>query len=156
MKLMVVAVGARMPGWVNEAFAEYAGRMPRTLKVELVEIRPEPRASGKTVAQLLAAEAARIERAVPAGARRVALDERGREFTTAQLARWLDERRLDGRDLAFIIGGADGLAPALKSGAEFTLRLSSMTLPHGLARVLLAEQLYRANSILQNHPYHRE
>ncbi|MGB7542707.1 MAG: 23S rRNA (pseudouridine(1915)-N(3))-methyltransferase RlmH [Burkholderiales bacterium] len=156
MKLLVVAVGNKMPRWVDEAFAEYATRMPRALRVELVEVRPEPRASGKTVAQLLAAEAGRMERAIPAAFRRVALDERGREFTTAQFARWLDRQRQDGRDTAFLIGGADGLAPETKNGAEFTLRLSGFTLPHGLARVLLAEQLYRAVSILHNHPYHRE
>ncbi len=156
MKLLVVAVGNKMPRWVDEAFAVYATRMPRVLPVELVEVRPEPRESGKTVAQLLAAEAQRIGRAVPAGCRRVALDERGREFTTAQFARWLDRQRQDGRDTAFLIGGADGLAPETKKGAEFRLRLSGLTLPHGLARVLLAEQLYRAVSILHNHPYHRE
>src|SRR6266571_3037732 len=112
--------------------------------------------AGKTVPQLLAAEAERIERAVPRGAMRVALDERGRELTTAQLARWLEARRQDGRDMTLLIGGADGLAPAVTRGAELVLRLSAMTLPHGLARVMLAEQLYRAASILHNHPYHRE
>ena len=154
MKLLVVAVGARMPGWVDEAFEEYAKRMPRSLKIELIEIRPEPRAGGKQAERLMQAEAARIERAVPRAALRVALDERGREMTTPELARWLAARSLDGRDIAFLIGGADGLAPEAKRGAE-TLRLSAMTLPHGLARVLLAEQLYRAASILENHPYHR-
>ena len=155
MKLLVVAVGARMPGWIDEAFDEYAKRMPRGLKTELIEIRPEPRSSGRTPQQLMQAEAARIERALPRGAYRVALDERGREMTTGELARWLDARRRDGSDLAFLIGGADGLAEETKRGAQATLRLSAMTLPHGLARVLLAEQLYRAASILENHPYHR-
>jgi 23S rRNA (pseudouridine1915-N3)-methyltransferase len=155
MKLLVVAVGARMPGWIDEAFDEYAKRMPRGLKTELTEIRPEPRSSGKSTEQLMAAEAARIERAVPRGAFVVALDERGREMTTSGLARWLEVRRQDGRDVAFLIGGADGLAEETRRGAEATLRLSAMTLPHGLARVLLAEQLYRAAAILQNHPYHR-
>jgi len=156
MKLWVVAVGSRMPGWVNEGFEEYAKRMPRDLRIELIEVRPEPRSGGKSTAQLLDAEAGRLSRAVPRGASRVALDERGREFTTARLAQWLAAQRQDGRDIAFLIGGADGLAPAAKSGAELPLRLSAMTLPHGLARVLLAEQLYRASSILHNHPYHRE
>ncbi len=156
MKLLVVAVGHKMPRWVDEAFGVYATRMPRVLPVALVEVRPEPRASGKAVAQLLAAEAERIERAIPEGCRRVALDERGREFTTAQFARWLDRQRREGRDTAFLIGSADGLAPETKKSAELTLRLSGLTLPHGLARVLLAEQLYRAMSILGNHPYHRE
>ena len=155
MKLLVVAVGARMPGWIDEGFNEYAKRMPRGLKTELIEIRPEPRSSGKTAEQLMQAEAARIERALPRGAFVAALDERGRDVTTAELARWLDVRRQDGRDVAFLIGGADGLAQDTKRGAEALLRLSAMTLPHGLARVLLAEQLYRAASILENHPYHR-
>jgi 23S rRNA (pseudouridine1915-N3)-methyltransferase len=155
MRLLVLAVGARMPGWVNEAFDEYAKRMPRSLKTELIEIRPEPRASGKTPEQLMAAEAGRIGRALPRGAFVVALDERGRELTTPGLRRWLDARRQDGSDIAFLVGGADGLAGEAKRGAGMLLRLSAMTLPHGLARVLLAEQLYRAASILQNHPYHR-
>jgi 23S rRNA (pseudouridine1915-N3)-methyltransferase len=155
MKLLVVAVGARMPGWIDEAFEEYAKRMPHGMKTELIEIRPEPRAGGKSAEQLMAAEAARIERARPHGAFVVALDERGREMTTSELARWLEARRSDGRDVAFLIGGADGLAESAKHGAQATLRLSAMTLPHGLARVLLAEQLYRAASILENHPYHR-
>ena len=156
MKLIVVAVGTRMPRWVDEAFAEYAKRMPRTLPLELVPVRPEPRAHAKTAAQMLAAEGERIERAVPARCRRVALDERGREFSTPALAAWLEERRRDGDDLAFLIGGPDGLAPEVKSKAALVLRLSALTLPHGLARVLLAEQLYRASAILQGHPYHRE
>jgi len=155
MKLLVVAVGARMPGWIDEAFEEYAKRMPKSMKTELIEIRPEPRSSGKSTERMTAAEAARLSRAVPRGAFVVALDERGREMTTAELARWLDARRQDGRDLAFLIGGADGLAEETKRDAQATLRLSAMTLPHGLARVLLAEQLYRAASILENHPYHR-
>jgi 23S rRNA (pseudouridine1915-N3)-methyltransferase len=155
MKLFVLAVGARMPSWVDEAFDEYARRMPRGLKTELVEIRPEPRSVGKSVEQVLRAEAERIGRALPRGAFVVALDELGREMTTSGLARWLEERRRDGRDIAFLIGGADGLAEGAKRGAQALLRLSAMTLPHGLARVLLAEQLYRAASILENHPYHR-
>ena len=155
MKLLVVAVGARMPGWIDEAFEEYAKRMPRGMKTELIEIRPEPRSGGKSTERMTAAEAARLSRAVPRGAFVVALDEHGREMTTAELARWLDARRRDGRDLAFLIGGADGLAEETKRAAQATLRLSAMTLPHGLARVLLAEQLYRAASILENHPYHR-
>jgi 23S rRNA (pseudouridine1915-N3)-methyltransferase len=156
VRFLIVAVGVKMPHWVNEAFDEYARRMPRSLPVELKEIRPEPRNSGKPVAQLLVAESARMTKAVPQGAFRVALDERGREFSTAHLARWIEARAQDGRDAAFLVGGADGLAPETKSGADLLLRLSAMTLPHGLARVLLAEQLYRAVSILGNHPYHRE
>jgi len=156
LRLLVVAVGTRMPRWVDDAFAEYAKRMPRTSPLELVEVRPESRAEGKPAAKMLALEAERIAAAVPSRAKTVALDERGREFTTAQLARWLERRIDEGIDTAFLIGGSDGLARTLKDKAEAVMRLSAMTLPHGLARVLLAEQLYRAASILHNHPYHRE
>lgn len=156
MKLMVVAVGLRMPRWVDEAFAEYAKRMPRTAKLELLAVRPEPRVQGRTVEQMLGLEAERIAAAVPHRAKTVALDERGREFTTPTFARWLAGRLDEGIDTAFLVGGPDGLAPRLKDEADTVMRLSSMTLPHGLARVLLAEQVYRAVSILRNHPYHRE
>ena len=156
MKLLVVAVGTRMPGWVDEAFSEYAKRMPRTARIELVEIKPEPRAQCKPTAKLLEAEARRAEAALPPGCSVIALDERGRQLTTAELAKWLARRIDSGIDTAFLIGGADGLAASIKARAEMRLALSAMTLPHGLARVLLAEQLYRAASILQNHPYHRE
>ena len=144
-----------MPAWVDSAFAEYAKRMPRHLPVELVEIRAEARDRGKPAAALCQGEAERITQALPSGAMKIALDEHGREFTTTAFSEWLDRMAGGGRDLAFLIGGADGLAPALKLTADLTLRLSAFTLPHGLARVLLAEQLYRAASILQNHPYHR-
>src|SRR5260221_1264975 len=127
MKLWVVAVGSRMPGWVNEGFEEYAKRMPRDLRIELIEVRPEPRSGGKSTAQLLEAEAGRIGRAVPRGASRVALDERGREFTTAELARWLAAQRQDRRDIAFLIGGAGGLPPAPEKGAERPPRPAAMT-----------------------------
>ncbi len=156
MKLLVVAVGHKMPGWVDDAFAEYAKRLPRNFAFELTEVRPEPRTSGKTVPQLLAAEAARIEAAIPAGALRVVCDEHGKDLTTMQLSEKLRQWQDSASDIALVIGGPDGLAPSIKDSARLTIRLSSMTLPHGLARVLLAEQVYRAWSILQNHPYHRE
>jgi 23S rRNA (pseudouridine1915-N3)-methyltransferase len=153
---MVVAVGLKMPRWVDEAFAEYAKRMPPTAKLELVAVRPEPRAEGRTVEQMLGLEAGRIAAAVPERAKTVALDERGREFTSAAFARCVGRRIEEGIDTAFLIGGPDGLAAPLKDNAETVMRLSAMTLPHGLARVLLAEQIYRAMSIIQGHPYHRE
>lgn len=156
MKLQIIAVGTRMPSWVDEAYADYARRMPRTLPLALTEVKPEPRAEARPVARMLEAEAGRIRAALPQGCAVVALDERGRDMDTRTLAQYLERAQGDGRDLAFVIGGPDGLAPEIKSGAQLTLRLSSMTLPHGLARVLLAEQLYRAVSILGNHPYHRE
>ena len=156
MKIQIVAVGNRMPRWIEDGYAEYAGRMPKTARMALVEVRPESRTTGRTVEQMLELEAKRIESALPADCDRVALDERGREFSTRELAVWLDRQIESSRDVAFMIGGPDGLADRLKASAGTQLRLSAMTLPHGLARVLLAEQLYRAVSILQNHPYHRE
>jgi 23S rRNA (pseudouridine1915-N3)-methyltransferase len=156
MKLLVLAVGTRMPRWVDEAFSDYAARMPRHLPLELIEIRPEPRTTGKPVSALVDAEGARLRAALPSGSYRVALDERGSELTSAALAAWLEKRSGDGQDLAFLIGGPDGLAPGLLAEANYRLRLSAFTLPHALARVLVAEQLYRAVSILRNHPYHRE
>jgi len=156
VKLVIVAVGLKMPRWVDEAFAEYAKRMPRTAKLELVAVRPEPRVEGRTVEQMLGLEAERIAAAVPDRAKTVALDERGREFTSTTFSRWMGRRIEEGIDTAFLVGGPDGLAPRLKDKAETVMRLSAMTLPHGLVRVLLAEQLYRAVSILHNHPYHRE
>ena len=156
MKLMVVAVGHKMPDWVTTGFNEYAKRMPREAKIELLEIKPEPRTTGKTVAQMMEAEAQRILAALPAGALRIALDERGTHYPTQQWAQHMQEWLAGGRDVAFIIGGADGLHDSVKKGAQQLLALSAMTLPHGLARVLLTEQLYRAHSLLHNHPYHRE
>lgn len=159
MKLLLAAVGTRLPDWMNAGFAAYAKRMPRELPLELVEIKPEPRTTGKTVEAMMAAEAKRIEAALPPRCRRVALDERGDAPDTRALAerlgRWLDGNDGYG-DIAFLIGGPDGLDPALKQTAHETLRLSSLTLPHGLARVVLAEALYRAHSLRCGHPYHRD
>lgn len=155
MKLHIVAVGHKMPGWIASGFDEYAKRMPPELRIELREVKPELRSGSRTADSVMAAEQQRIEATLPKNARVVALDERGRDWTTMQLAQALPAWQQDGRDVAFVIGGADGLAPALKSRAELLLRVSSLTLPHGMVRVLLAEQLYRAWSITQNHPYHR-
>jgi 23S rRNA (pseudouridine1915-N3)-methyltransferase len=155
MKLHILAVGHKMPDWITTGFDEYAKRMPPELRIELREIKPEPRTAGRTTQSVMAAERQRIEAALPKGARVVALDERGRDWTTMQLAEALPAWQQDGRDVAFVIGGADGLDPQVKARAEWLLRLSSLTLPHGMVRVLLAEQLYRAWSITQNHPYHR-
>jgi 23S rRNA (pseudouridine1915-N3)-methyltransferase len=156
MKLAVVAVGTRMPSWVVEGYREYAKRMPPGTTLELVEIKPEARTTGKTVAQMLAAEAQRIRAALPKGGRVIALDERGKDMSTTGLAVQLEAWMQEGGAVVFLIGGADGLDAALKKTAQMQLRLSGMTLPHGLARVLLAEQLYRALSIIGGHPYHRE
>ncbi len=155
MKLLVLAVGHRQPDWVNAGCAEYVKRMPRELLTSVVEIKPEGRGS-KTREQLLAAERERIQAALPGACRLVVLDERGDDLTTLQFARRLEGWMQDGRDTALLIGGADGLDESLKRDAESRLRVSSLTLPHGLARLVLCEQLYRAASVLKNHPYHRE
>ena len=155
MRLSILAVGHRQPAWVNEGCAEYLKRMPRELPASVTEIKPETRGS-KTREQLLSAEKGRIADALPASCRLVVLDEKGDDLTTLQLARRLEAWMQDGRDVALLIGGADGLDEAFKRRADDRLRLSSLTLPHGMARLLLCEQLYRAVSVLKNHPYHRE
>ncbi|VVD89098.1 23S rRNA (pseudouridine(1915)-N(3))-methyltransferase RlmH [Pandoraea cepalis] len=155
MRLFILAVGHKMPGWIETAFAEYAKRMPPELRIELREIKPEQRSNSRTAETVMAAEAQRIDAALPRGCRLVCLDERGQDLTTMRLAQSLTGWQQDGRDVAFVIGGADGLDPALKSRADTLIRLSSLTMPHGMVRVLLAEQLYRAWSINANHPYHR-
>ena len=156
MKLLLVTVGHKMPDWITAGFNEFAKRMPRESKIELLEIKPEPRTTGKSIPQIMDAEAQRIVAALPQNCLRIALDERGTAWTTRQLADRLQQWMGEGRDVAFIIGGADGLHESVKNGAQQLLALSAMTLPHGMVRVLLAEQLYRAHSLLHNHPYHRE
>ena len=156
MKLALVVVGQRLPGWAETACEDYLKRFPPDWRVELKAVKAEPRTQGKTVDAMKAAEAQRIEAACAKGARRVVLDERGTRLTTAQLAQRLLAWQLDGRDVALLIGGPDGLADTLKDGADETLRLSDLTLPHAFARVLLAEALYRAWSVNAGHPYHRE
>ena len=156
MKLWVVAVGQRQPAWADTAWAEFAKRFPAEMRLELKALKAEPRSTGKTAAQCMAAEAQRFDAALPKGVRRIVLDEHGTRLTTQQLADRLRIWRDDGRDAALLIGGPDGLDPALKTSADETLRLSDLTLPHAFARVLLAEALYRAWSVLEGHPYHRE
>jgi 23S rRNA (pseudouridine1915-N3)-methyltransferase len=156
MRLLIVAVGQRQPAWARDAYDEFAKRFPPECRLELIEVKAEPRSGGKTAAQLMAAEAVRLSAAAPQRARKVALDEHGARVTTQQLADRLRAWRDDGRDVVLWIGGPDGLDPALRSRADESLRLSDLTLPHALARVLLAEALYRAWSVLAGHPYHRE
>lgn len=156
MKLYILAVGTRMPGWVSEAFEDFAKRMPRECAIELREIKAEPRTSGKTPAAMMAAEAERLRAALPAHCRRIILDERGTEATTKLWAEKLAEWMGGGSDVAFIIGGPDGLDPALRSEADERYRISGLTLPHAMVRVILAEALYRAHSLHKGHPYHRE
>ena len=156
MKLFIVTVGHKMPGWITTGFNEYAKRMPREAKIELLEIKPEPRTTGKNTQQIMEAEAQRILAALPQNCRRIALDEHGAQPTTKQLAAHMKDWMGEGRDVAFIIGGADGLHDSVKQSAQQLMALSAFTLPHAFVRVLLAEQLYRAYSLMHNHPYHRE
>ena len=156
MRLVLVAVGQRPPAWAESAYEDFAKRVPPEMRLELKAVKAEPRTSAKTPAQMMAAEAQRIEAACPKGARRVVLDERGSRLTTPQLADRLRFWLGDGRDVVLLVGGPDGLDPALKATADETLRLSDLTLPHAFVRVLLAEALYRAWSVTAGHPYHRE
>jgi 23S rRNA (pseudouridine1915-N3)-methyltransferase len=155
VRLLIVAVGQRVPDWAQTAWDDYAKRFPHELKVELKAIKTEPRGS-KTVEQLMAAERKRIEEAIPKGTRIVALDERGTSLRTTALAERLTEWQLGGGDVALVIGGPDGLDPEFRKSAHERIRLSDLTLPHAMVRVLLIEQLYRAWSVNANHPYHRE
>ena len=155
MRLVIVAVGQRVPDWAQTAWDDYAKRFPHEIKIELKAVKTEPRAS-KTLDTLYAAERTRIETAIPKGARVVVLDERGTSLTTLALASRLTDWQLAGGDVALVIGGPDGIEPAFRQAAHERIRLSDLTLPHAFARVLLIEQLYRAWSINANHPYHRE
>jgi 23S rRNA (pseudouridine1915-N3)-methyltransferase len=155
VKLLLVAVGQRQPAWADTAYEDFAKRFPPEMRLELKAVKAETRGS-KTAAQLMAAEAARIEAALPKGVRRIVLDERGDRVTTVQLASRMEAWQRDGRDAAILVGGPDGLDPSLKQTADETLRLSDLTLPHAFVRVLVAEALYRAWTVMVNHPYHRE
>jgi 23S rRNA (pseudouridine1915-N3)-methyltransferase len=155
MRIRIVAIGHRMPAWVDAACGGYAKRLPRDYAFSIVELKPASRDRGRTVAQILDEEAARIA-AASEGATIVALDERGSGWTTRELATRLARWRDEAADVAFVIGSADGLAESLKSRASVRLSLSAMTLPHALARVMLIEQLYRVAAIDAGHPYHRE
>ena len=155
MRVLIVAVGLKVPDWAQTAWDDYAKRFPPEIKIELKAVKTEPRGS-KTLDTLYAAERSRIEAAIPKNCRVVALDERGTPLTTPALATRLKGWQLSGDDIALVIGGPDGLAPDFKNAAHESIRLSDMTLPHAFARVLLIEQLYRAWSINAGHPYHRE
>jgi len=155
MKLVVVAVGQRMPDWAQTACDDYARRFPPDLRLEVRTVKTEPRSS-KSREVLQAAERERIQAVLPKGCRLVVLDERGTALTTRELAAQLLRWQQAGDDVALVIGGPDGLEPAFRDAAHQRIRLSDLTLPHALARVLLLEQLYRAWSINTNHPYHRE
>lgn len=154
-RLLIVAVAGRLPHWAEAACVEYLKRMPRAYETQRIAVKPEPRSVGRRPDQLLAAEAKRISAALPAGALCIALDERGSELSTAQFAPRLRDWLSASAQVAFVIGGADGLDSTILRSSALRLRLSAFTLPHALAQVLLCEQLYRAVSLLAGHPYHR-
>lgn len=156
MRIHLLAVGRRMPGWVNEAFADYSRRLPAECTLILHEIEPGRRGKSVSVARAIEEESGRLLKAIPKGASVIALDERGQSLSSTGLAQRLDHWLQQGRDLALLVGGADGLSEDCKQRADWHWSLSALTLPHALVRVLLAEQLYRAWSIHSNHPYHRE
>jgi len=156
VRITILAVGHRAPGWIQEGFNEYAKRMPPEARIELVELKPEERGAGRSTDKAKELEGERLLAAVPQGATLIALDERGKAVTTQGLSVMLSEWMRDGSHPAFAIGGADGHSEALKERAAKLVSLSALTLPHALVRVVLAEQLYRAWSILARHPYHRE
>ncbi|MDP3585838.1 MAG: 23S rRNA (pseudouridine(1915)-N(3))-methyltransferase RlmH [Thiobacillus sp.] len=156
MKLHLIAVGHKMPGWINAGYDDYARRMPPDLPLSLTEIKPGHRVAGEDGARARQLEAARILAALPTGSVPVVLDERGVQATTRDLASWLTGWMNEGVSPAFVIGGADGLDDSVKARAAKLLGLSKLTLPHALARVMLAEQLYRAACIIKGHPYHRD
>jgi 23S rRNA (pseudouridine1915-N3)-methyltransferase len=154
MRLIVVAAGTRLPDWVNAGFEEYAGRFTRDYRLELKEIALGQRAAGST-AQAIAKEGEKMLAAIPQGAYVVALQVGGKNLSSEQLAQFLQQRARDGRDVVFCIGGPEGIAPEVDAKADFRWSLSALTLPHALARVVLAEALYRAVTIIKGHPYHR-
>ena len=156
MRVRLIAIGSRMPKWVREAYEDYITRLSSGLKVSLVEIEPGPRSTARSPQKAMEMEAQKLLGALRKDDFAVALDEHGTELTTRELAGWLNARMQDGRDLAFLIGGPDGLGPEVLARSDFRFSLSRLTFPHALVRVVLAEQLYRAHGVLTNHPYHRE
>ncbi len=155
MRLIVVAAGTKLPDWVNAGFEDYAGRFTRDYKLELKEIALGQRAGAVPPAQAIAKEGEKMLAAIPQGAYVVAMQVGGKNISSEQLAQFLQARARDGRDVVFCIGGPEGLAAEVDARAEFRWSLSALTLPHALARVVLAEALYRAVMIIKGHPYHR-
>ena len=155
MQLLVAAVGQRMPGWVNEAWTEYARRMPAAPRLALREITLQKRGKNADTKRLTTIESQALFKAMPTRARIIALDVQGRSWSTEQLAGNLEDWMAEGRDVGFMIGGPDGIAADILQKADTRWSLGPLTLPHPLVRVVLVEQLYRAWTITQNHPYHR-
>jgi 23S rRNA (pseudouridine1915-N3)-methyltransferase len=156
MRVRLIAVGTRPPGWVRDACDDYIRRLGSRLPLSISEIAAGPRGAGEPPARAIAREGERVLAALRREDYVTALDERGTELSTRELAAWLKTRMQEGEDLAFVIGGPDGLAPEVLARSKLRWSLSRLTLPHALVRVLLAEQLYRAHSLLAGHPYHRD
>ncbi len=156
MRVRLIAIGSRMPKWVREAYEDYITRLGSTVKISLVEIEPGPRSGARSPQKAMEAEGQKLLSALRKDEYVVALDEHGSQMTTREVAAWLKTRMQDGRDLAFLIGGPDGFVPEVLSRSDLKWSLSRLTFPHALVRVVLAEQLYRAHSVLANHPYHRD
>ena len=155
MHIYLIAVGQKMPAWVNQACDEYGKRLPRELQLKIIEVPLIKRGKNPDIKRISRDESRKIVEAVPAGCTLVALDLKGKRIGTEQLAVTLDQWMQFGKDIAIVIGGPDGLSDELLQQAEQTLSLSDMTFPHPLVRVIIVEQLYRAWSIICNHPYHR-
>jgi len=155
MRIRLLTIGNKMPGWVTEGYQEYANRMPHECRLKLVELKLPERTKGSDIARLVAQEAELINAQLKAGERLLALDVKGRNWSTEQLADEMQHWRQDGRDIALIIGGPDGIAPELLHKAELKWSLSALTLPHPLVRIVVAEALYRAHTVISRHPYHR-
>lgn len=155
MKILLIAVGTRMPAWVETAFADYAGRMPRECRLQLVEIPAAERGKNADLARAKQAEGEKILKAIPRDSYVIALDERGDALGSTEWAREMQGWLQSGRDTCLLVGGPDGHAPEVLQRADRRWSLSKLVLPHPLVRVLVAEQLYRAWSLLSNHPYHR-
>ena len=156
MKLLLIAVGQKMPAWVTTAYEEYARRFPRDLPLELIEIPAGKRGKNADIKRILETEGEKMLAAVPKGSRIVTLEVEGGNWSSPQLAQKLEQWQMDGRDVCLLVGGPEGLAPACIAASEAKWSLSALTMPHPLVRVVLAESLYRAWSISTNHPYHRE
>lgn len=156
MRVRLIAVGSRMPKWVREAYEDYITRLGSTVKISLVELEPGQRSGTRTPQKAMEAEGQKLLSSLRKDEYVVALDEHGSQMTTREVAAWLKTRMQDGRDLAFLIGGPDGFVPEVLSRSDLKWSLSRLTFPHALVRVVLAEQLYRAHSVLANHPYHRD
>ena len=156
MRIHLIAVGKKMPEWVNSGFSEFSKRMPPELQINLVEITPSVRNKTTPIEKNIKEEGKRIQSAIPSNSRLIVLDEKGKKFSSIELSKKMEEWFPQGQDIAIVIGGADGIDDRIKQQADETWSLSSFTLPHALVRVIVAEQLYRAWSILKGHPYHRE